>query len=257
MGRKFWGSLGLLASVLAGAGVAGAADLAVKAPVYKAPPPVILSDWSGFYIGVHGGYGWGHTSIDAPVALDFLDLFDATVGSLDASPKGGVFGGHAGYNWQYGAVVTGLEIDFSGADINTSGVVGTFPLLERCIEACPLGTISRSVKFDELASARARLGYLVLPNLLAYGTAGLGWGHSEITGTISVPNDSVSASADANNFGWVAGGGLEYKLWEHVLVRGEYLHYDFAKTTYSFPLVGGVNATSTVDVVRGGLSYKF
>jgi hypothetical protein len=43
---------------------------------------------------------------------------------------------------------------------------------------------------------------------------------------------------------------------EHVLVRAEYLHYDFAKTTYSTPLAV-VNAASTVDVVRGGLSYKF
>jgi outer membrane immunogenic protein len=256
MTYKCLGGLGLFAAIVAAAGAAGAADLAVKAPVYKAPPPVILSDWSGFYIGIHGGYGWGHTSIDTPAFLDYFE--DATFGSLDASPKGGVFGGHAGYNWQYGAVVTGLEVDFSGADIKTAGVVGTFPFGncdERCVRGT--GTFSRSVKFDELASARARLGYVVLPNLLAYGTAGLGWGHSEITGTVSEGARSASASADANSFGWVAGGGVEYKLWEHVIVRGEYLHYDFAKTTYSFPVVGGVNAASTVDVARGGISYKF
>jgi opacity protein-like surface antigen len=49
-------------------------------------------------------------------------------------------------------------------------------------------------KTDELASARARLGYVVIPTLLAYGTAGAGWGHSEITAS------------------GVAGAGLEYKL---------------------------------------------
>jgi outer membrane immunogenic protein len=251
--RKFVGGFGLFAAIVAGAGAAGAADLAVKAPVFKAPPPVILSDWSGFYIGIHGGYGWGHTSIDRPAFFDD----DVRLGSLDASPKGGVFGGHAGYNWQYGAVVTGLEVDYSGADIKTSGVVGTFPVFRDCDCAPGTGTISRSVKFDQLASARARLGYVVLPNLLAYGTAGLAWGHSEITGTISDGFNSASGSADANSFGWVAGGGVEYKLWEHVVVRGEYLHYDFAKTTYSFPVVGGVSASSTVDVARGGVSYKF
>lgn len=253
MVRKFWGGLGLFAAVVAGAGAAGAADLAVKAPVYKAAP-VMLSDWAGFYLGVHGGYGWGHTSIDTPAFIDYFD--DATFGPLNASPKGGVFGGHAGYNWQYGAVVTGLEVDFSGADIKTSGVVGTFPVFCDC-DRPGTGTVSRSVKFDELASARARLGYVVLPNLLAYGTAGLGWGHSEITGTVTVPNSSASLSADANNFGWVAGAGLEYKLWGGFIARAEYLHYDFAKTTYSFPVVGGVSAASTVDVARGGLSYKF
>jgi outer membrane immunogenic protein len=56
MSRKVWGGLGLFATVVAGAGAAGAADLAVKAPIYKAPP-VVVSDWAGFYLGVHGGYG--------------------------------------------------------------------------------------------------------------------------------------------------------------------------------------------------------
>jgi opacity protein-like surface antigen len=246
----------VLASIVAGVGVAEAADLAVKAPVYKAAP-VILSDWSGFYIGVHGGYGWGHSSIDTPdfsyLEVDTKKGDTIRLSSFDASPKGGVVGGHAGYNWQYGSVVTGLEIDFSAADIKTAGTVGTF-LLE-CLPSP--GTISRSMKFDELATARGRLGYLVLPSLLAYGTAGAAWGHSTMTGAVSVPNVfSVSGDASANNFGWVAGGGLEHKLWEHVLVRVEYLHYDFVKTTYVTPAFT-TNVATSIDVVRAGLSYKF
>jgi opacity protein-like surface antigen len=78
-------------------------------------------------------------------------------------------------------------------------------------------------------------------------------GHSQVNVSMSFDG---GGTAFANNFGWVGGGGLEYKLWEHVLVRAEYLHYDFAKTTYSTPLAV-INAASTVDVVRGGLSYKF
>ena len=38
-----------------------AADLPVKAP--RAAPPVV-ADWTGFYLGIHGGYGWGQTSVD-------------------------------------------------------------------------------------------------------------------------------------------------------------------------------------------------
>jgi outer membrane immunogenic protein len=172
------------------------------------------------------------------------------LGSFNASPKGGLVGGQAGYNWQYGAVVAGLEIDYSVANINASGGVGTF--IDVCEGYLP-GVVTRTVKFDALASARARLGYTVLPNLLAYGTVGPGWGHSEVN--VSMSYDG-GGSAYANNFGWVAGGGLEYKLWEHVLMRAEYLHYDFARTTYSTPLAV-INAASTVDVIRGGLSYKF
>jgi outer membrane immunogenic protein len=213
MRMKFWYGIGLLASIAAGAGSAAAADLAVKAP----PPglaPAYLSDWAGFYIGINGGGGWASTTFDFnPV--------------LNATTSGGLIGGHAGYNWQYGSVVAGLEVDFDGADIKKT-VLG----LEE--------------KTNELASARARVGYVFFPSLLAYGTAGAGWGHTTLT-------DVTGASIAANQFGWVAGAGLEYKLVDHVLLRAEYLHYDFGKTTFSdFDTV-----KETVDVVRGGLTWKF
>jgi outer membrane immunogenic protein len=39
-----------------------AADMA--APVYKAPPPPApIFSWTGFYIGLNGGYGWGHDPV--------------------------------------------------------------------------------------------------------------------------------------------------------------------------------------------------
>jgi outer membrane immunogenic protein len=200
---------------MACAGSATAADLPVKAP----PPPampVYLSDWAGFYIGINGGGGWGQTKFDfTPV--------------LNTKPSGGVFGGHAGYNWQYGPVVAGLEADFDGADIKDT-VLGV------------------GQKTNELATARARIGYLFVPNLLAYGTGGAGWGHTQIS-------SRGFLSDEVNQFGWVAGAGLEYKLLDHVLLRAEYLHYDFAKT--EAPNVVGDNFKETVDVVRGGLSYKF
>jgi outer membrane immunogenic protein len=213
MGMKFWYGIGLLASIAAGAGSAVAADLAVKAP----PPgvmPAYLSDWAGFYIGIHGGGGWSETT------------FDFFTGS-NAKPTGGVFGGHAGYNWQYGSVVGGLEVDFDGADIKKTDAFGL------------------QTKTNELASARARLGYVFFPSLLAYGTAGTGFGHTEL----SVPGTTLAA---INQFGWVAGAGLEYKLVDHVLLRAEYLHYDFQKQS-----IPRDNFSETVDVVRGGLSWKF
>jgi outer membrane immunogenic protein len=216
MRTKFWCGITVLASIVAGAGSAGAADLAVKAPPMAAP--VYLSDWAGFYIGVNGGGGWASTT------------FDKFTG-LNAKPTGGVVGGHAGYNWQYGSVVGGLELDFDGADLKKT--VGT----------------GWAEKTDELASARARVGYVVLPQLLAYGTAGGGWGHTTATSPLG------GTYAAVNQFGWVAGAGLEYKVWGPLVARAEYLHYDFGKTT-----TGAWSPDSfkeSVDVVRGGLSYKF
>jgi opacity protein-like surface antigen len=62
----------------------------------------------------------------------------------------------------------------------------------------------------------------------------------------------------------VAGAGLEYKLRENLLLRAEYLHYDLGTVnntlfgpTVVTPAVDSDRARTTVDAVRGGVSYKF
>ena len=50
--------LGGAALVAMFAGSAMAADMPVKAPVLKAPPPVAVYSWTGCYIG--GNVGWAH-----------------------------------------------------------------------------------------------------------------------------------------------------------------------------------------------------
>ena len=52
--------IGLLAVALGfgAAQSASAADLPIKAPVYKAPPIAPAYSWSGCYIGAQVGYGW-------------------------------------------------------------------------------------------------------------------------------------------------------------------------------------------------------
>jgi outer membrane immunogenic protein len=222
-GRKFWGGLGLFASIVAGAGVAGAADLAVKAPAAP-PPPVILSDWTGFYLGVHGGYG------SADEKFDFNSFANSTL-------TGGLAGIHGGYNWQFGNVVAGVELDWDGAGLTKSipvTVAGAGDTLK--------------IQTDTLVSARARLGYVVTSDLLAYGTAGGGWGHNKLS-SAALGTDDLNTQ-----FGWVAGAGLEYKVWGPLIARVEYLHYDFDKT--KLPNLGDY-VKESVDTVRGGLSYKF
>jgi outer membrane immunogenic protein len=176
--------------------------------------------WTGFYIGVAGGGAWANTS------------FDPINAPLNAKPSGGIFGGYAGYNWQFGSWVTGVEGDFSGADI----------------KATQLGI---GEKTNELGSVRGRLGYTVTPSLLAYGTAGFGWGHSTIDA--GAPFGSLSH----DQTGWVAGGGLEYMFFGNWIARAEYLHYDFGSKTFNFPVVFPPSMSERVDIVRGGVSYKF
>ena len=266
MRRKFSFAIGLLASVAAGGGSAVAADLSVKAPPEV---PAAVSDWTGFYVGVHGGYGWGHTSFESEFVSNSPLLLEAAPPKVP--PKGAVFGGQVGYNWQWGSVVGGLETDFSGTDIKEASPF-TIPI-QHVTPPAPLTnfSFSQGVKIDELASARARFGYLALPNLLLYGTGGVGWGHSELD-TNQLDNGTgvtVAGKSFNDEIGWVAGAGLEWKLWDHWLLRAEYLHYDFARHnnnaipnfffpgTTTPPFFNPVSSTTTIDIARAALSYKF
>jgi outer membrane immunogenic protein len=72
---------------------AGAAFLSFSASAAEAQSPAPI--WTGFYIGVHGGGGWGETS-DEGIELG-----------------GGLGGLHGGYQWQSGAFVLRAEGDVS------------------------------------------------------------------------------------------------------------------------------------------------
>jgi outer membrane immunogenic protein len=233
---KFLLGTTMLAGLLT-AGVAQAADMPLKAP--RAAP--IYSDWTGFYLFGFGGYSWGKIN---PDAFDFAGPFH------NPKPKGGVFGFGAGYLWQYGTWVGGLEVDYGFSDEKEDQSIKLLcPEVTLSSLRCIPGTATVHSKIDALGSARARLGYLFTPNLLAYGTAGVGWGRSELS---VGPFD-----AKPNLFGWVAGGGLEYKLFQHVRIRGEYLHYDFGSTSYAFQPFITINAKTRDDVVRGALIWSF
>ena len=76
-----------------------AADLPVKS---ASAPAFALNDWSGFYLGAHGGYGWGDDP--STVKNNITSLPDVLVPGTTISPtksKGALGGFQAGYNWQY------------------------------------------------------------------------------------------------------------------------------------------------------------
>ena len=117
-----------------------AADLGNVEPLPM--PPVVeaapANNWTGFYLGVLGGYGWGTADTDA-------------VGDIDAD--GFDIGGYGGANWQWGNFVLGGE--------------GRYRLsVARRLE----GGIEAEQGLN--GSLRARAG-IALDRFLLYGTAGL------------------------------------------------------------------------------------
>jgi opacity protein-like surface antigen len=257
----------LLASVAVLALTAATPSLAADLP-FKAPPPAVATwGWSGFYVGGHGGYGWGHDA-----QTDFDPFFNGKVpgfaGLTGFDPKGAVGGIHAGYNWQSRAFVVGFEGDLSFTDIKGSSLntgAATTRFSANTISAANSGS------FDTLGSARGRLGYLVTPNVLLYGTGGLAWtrfvnGFDVTTSASNIPGPgfiSISSvsSSPSWRFGWVAGLGVETRLLDtNWLARLEYLHYDFGNSGSSANSESGLLQTTgnlTAEVIRAGISYKF
>jgi outer membrane immunogenic protein len=219
MNRVAVACVGLLA--LAG-GSAAAADL----PRYYQPGPVYnpIYTWTGFYIGINGGGGWGRSQWDG------LDTFDVS---------GGLIGGTVGYNWQFGQALIGAE-----GDIDWSSIKGTTTVL------CPGGCETRN---KWLATVRGRLGY-AFDRFLPYFTGGLALG--DINATLPVP---VLPGGSVSSAGWTVGAGLEVGLVSNVSLKAEYLYVDLGNFNCGLNcgLAPGGNVSFTTSVFRGGANLRF
>ena len=116
---------------------AQAADLPT-APVYQpAAAPVVVKqvyNWTGFYLGVNGGYGWGSQN---PFNI-ITDRFD----NFSTNLSGGAFGGTIGAQIQASHVVMGLEADLDWASIKGS------TLANPTIGGVPQGLVSATTNID-------------------------------------------------------------------------------------------------------------
>jgi outer membrane immunogenic protein len=226
----------------------------------KAAPAAVWS-WSGFYIGGHGGYGWGDDPFNSLITTTQPTVPFPPVVLNGVKSQGYVGGFQAGANWQTGSVVGGLELDLSSTGIKGSRSIAGFDTIGRPVMG------AQTDKFDLLGSGRARLGYLVWPNVLLYGTGGLAWTRLEQTTTMVNSDGTTITSTPSWRFGWTAGAGGEAKLWNtNWLARLEYLHYDFGNSPGIFVGFTGFGAGVTnntmsrhltADVVRAGVGYKF
>ena len=134
---------GLAATVLLTAAIfnsARAADMALKAP----PPAAAAWSWTGLYLGLEGGGGWGSTS--------HTNATSAIGSGVNHNLDGGLFGATYGYNWQSGPLVLGFEGDISWSGIKDTFVSSTANNF--CITASPCYTALRWLGTD-----RGRIGF--------------------------------------------------------------------------------------------------
>jgi outer membrane immunogenic protein len=258
--------------IACGLGHASAADLAARAPVYKAPPPAPAPySWTGFYVGGDIGALWTHSGAGVwdpgPNPFSFGEF--PITGNLqkDGQFVGGV---HVGYNYQFAPTwVAGIEGDWSGTDAKASF---TRSWINTVVGLRPDSQSTLSIKENWLATVRARIGYLVTPAALVYFTGGAAWGDFDYAANAHNETFTYVATSQFSKTqaGYVLGGGFEYEFWGNWSARAEYLYYHLSTTaattafdgTGNFPpptfpsgfaWTGGTN----INVVRAGVSYKF
>ena len=233
------------------------------------PPPMAMYNWSGFYVGIHGGYGFSESRNN--------HVFETTGGNPyisgtwpgngffgSLSPAGGFGGVHLGYNWQFpNNWVLGWELDAQGADISDTAGGTITPYT-----AAPGNSITARTQssIDWFATYRARLGYAA-DRWLPFVTAG-----GAVVGTRQRLTMSDTFGFTANNSHtegkstWTAGAGLEYSFTPNLSGRIEYEYIDVRPSTINATeFVAGApsafalrtSAGSGLHTIRAGLTYHF
>jgi outer membrane immunogenic protein len=263
----------LLFVAAVGAETAFAADMAVKAP----PPSVVSApySWTGFYLGVNGGYGWDPTNVNFDPgtfgAIVFAPNFVPTSGapvSLSVHPKGGLGGVHAGYNWQAGTWVYGVEADYDAADMNGSAAAPFSVVGKEAGDAAAInGSLGLTQRIDSFGTIRGRLGWAANTSLF-YVTGGGGWAH--VRTTLNTFGVSVSGfnpgaaslaflTATSGDVRWgpAVGAGVEMAIARNWIVGAEYLLIDISGSpSLAFP-GASISGNLPIQTARVRLSYLF
>jgi outer membrane immunogenic protein len=214
-----------LKGILTFAAVAGFAGAASAADIYQPPPPIespIYSpapvfSWTGFYLGVQGGYDWNRSV--------------ASNGDT-ASIDGGIAGIYGGYNWQTPSNwVFGVE-----GSINYDWARGP-------VVGAPAGTFG---EVDWKGFVKGRVGY-AWDRFLLYASAGGAVAPLKATGTVVTDVQT--------NLGWTVGGGVEMAITDNVVARLDYAYSDFG--TYTFTTPAPFTATNKSHTLMGGIAIKF
>lgn len=262
MQRHFgWAFASAIALGLGTLSTASAADLAAR-PYVKAPPPVVAPayNWSGWYLGLNGGYGWGRDRHTGTTEFDpIFGIFNYPDFSYDT--RGGFVGLQTGYNWQSAQWVYGVETDIQFADIKgdtrfNNSIFGLFAPANFHTDV--------SSKLTYFGTARVRAGYLIAPAVLAYVTGGFAYG--EVEARLAFPSSATgvlapgfSASDRQWQYGYTVGAGVEGKVTDRISLKAEYLYVNLNSKEHTLgPIVGDTyrwQQSTDLHTAKVGLNF--
>jgi outer membrane immunogenic protein len=226
-----------------------AADIPTKAPVLKAAPlPTV--NWSGFYLGLGGGYGmYSLETSQSAAGVPITNPYD-TGGQ-------GFFGtAIAGFDWQFtNRIVAGVFADYDFA----ANIEGN--------QWDPVFITTEKLKLSSAWSVGGRAGWLVSPAVFSYFTAGYTQADFKAgtdTRLAFAPFPPLAGlGLEKNTYGgYFVGAGVEAMFAPGWFVRGEY-RYSMYDTENVNTLVNGVptGLTSHIEpklqTVRAAVIKKF
>ncbi len=245
--------------------------------------------WTGFYVGINGGFALGNSSV-AFAPKDPAALAGTCGGggapkgqcitSVDFRRDGAVAGGQFGYNWQVNSQwLIGAEADYQWSNLD-----GSASSSFRLGNVGATNTVA-SQTVDSFGTVRARAGVLLAPPLLLYGTGGFAFGqvHENLhvpavtTNFLSAGGFSYACtigtacfagSPSQTLFGWSAGAGAEYAITTNLIFRAELLYVHLSAPTATATATGVAAGTAPASiaagfspvyfaVMRAGLNYRF
>ncbi len=257
---------------------------------YAANVPAIPKDqtfnWTGFYLGVNAGYGWGNQT--ANYSGNDPNILLATCGYAGCAPPsafrlgGGGIGGQLGYNYQFNSNwLLGLEADYDFSNIRGTGNSGLI------LNSVGPTNAAANVTIESFGTIRGRLGYLPTPSLLLYGTGGLAYG--KVSANASMTSPALGTGGDISSgfvylcidaatcfngsssrvmVGWTAGAGTEFAVTDNFTAKFEYMYVNlgdarsFNTTATETANMGAPSSfavglsSMSFNVVRFGLNYK-
>jgi outer membrane immunogenic protein len=315
MARLLTLAVGLLGAVaILGPALAGEAPPPVKKRVRAAPARVAraprpqpqpvqqTSNWTGGQVGGSNGGSFANNAFAEPGSYICAPASDGLISytqncyetpfNFTGHRSSYTIGPFLGYRVQLGAFVVGAETDISYKRANSSGS----ELAYVPITAVPTGAGSTlyyqrtdyftgSLNQGWDGSLRGRLGVLVTPWMLLYGTGGMAFGKVSgslaYTGTIyqcfspgqscttPVGNAVSSVSFSETRVGYTAGAGVEYQFYGPWSARIEYRYSDLGSFSKSFAVAtncatcanqspgASIELHPTFHTVRVGLGFGF
>jgi outer membrane immunogenic protein len=241
------------AAVCADAAFAGDVDPSRSAVAALPAPPAF--SWSGFYVGVHGGYGWAssHWTLTGAIPPSAFPI----VGTQEDMQSSGLLAGvQLGFDHQFGNWVAGFEAELS---LITSDASATVPL------PATLSFETGRSQTNWLATFTARGGYAFDRSLFYVkgGVAGAEFKDSAWLTDVAGGYIDFGNQTDTH-LGWTIGAGYEYAILDNWTAKIEYDYLDFGTTREAFSAnEGGTSAQWNQSIahklqqVEAGFNYRF